>query len=115
MNEMAPVLVLCWPMMTLTLSVVFFLGFLLGKVKYERCQRCEDCKFEGQHMMRKKSFWAKELEVEGEVVLHLSRTGTKVHLDTHCPRLNGADPKTLTERRLCKHCMKKGKEGRTYL
>ena len=66
----------------------------------------------GDQHRKERSPWARKVEIEygqDEVILYLSRSGTKVHLDTQCPKLNGADPKTLTERRLCKHCLKHGK------
>ena len=95
-------------MLVLSLCVAFAFGWILGKMLNGKGQKY-DGEFGDQHM-KGRSPWARKLEIEcgqQDVVLYLSRTGTKVHIDTQCPKLNGADPNTLIERRLCKHCMKK--------
>ena len=107
---MAPfVIVLCWPMMIISLSVAFSCGCFLGKLlNWKGLQPIEG---NDQHR-GERSLWAERMKIEygqDEVVLYLSRSGTKVHLDTQCPKLNGADPMTLTDKKLCKYCLKHGK------
>ena len=107
---MAPLLItLCWPMMTLLLTIAFSCGCLLGKLL--KCEGSLPFERNGQHG-GERSLWVERMKMnsgQDEVTFFLSKSGTKVHLDAQCPKLNGAHPLTLTDKKLCKYCMKHAK------
>ena len=102
----------CCPMIVLTLLIVFFLGYLFGKLFRnefsgkglgKECGRC-------QH---KNEVFDDDWEREGEVVFFMTRAGTKVHFSAQCQGLHAADPRFLIRKGLCKYCQQKGRHGKT--
>ena len=119
---------LCWPMVVLTVFVVFYLGWLCGKLFGKRKEVSEKGlgkeRGKGRHKVVDKSYevddmFDKELGREEDIHFYMSRSGTKVHFNGQCQGLQNADPRYVIKKSLCKYCqqrhgsMKKRTSGKT--
>ena len=101
----------CCPMIVLTLLIVFFLGYLFGKLFRnefsgkglgKECGRC-------QH--KNEVLDDEDLGREGEIVFFMTRAGTKVHFSAKCQGLHAADPRFLINKGQCKYCQEQRRHG----
>ena len=79
-------------MLILSLCAAFAFGWFLGKMlNWKGLKHIEV----GDQHRKERSPWARKVEIEygqDEVVLYLSRSGTNVHLDTQCPKIEWCRP-----------------------
>ena len=128
---------LCLAASALTMTVIFSLGYCLGRVwenlfipkrnkrsgltvyAAEELHRHEASRKKGKHKVDGGD-WVHDYdelfgdcESDAEIKVYLTKTGTKVHL-LNCHGLHNADMSKMRTLAICKHCMKTRKERRLF-
>ena len=119
-------------MLILSLTVIFSLGCLFGRLSTRKKNLLLDGGFgndgvewsdelcgRAQHNMKLRlgtKFEGEDSEsgFVKDVVFYMARNSTKVHLTAQCQGLNPANHNYLIMRTLCKHCEKKKRLGLLY-
>ena len=128
---------LCLAASALTMTVIFSLGYCLGRVWenlfipkrnkgsgltgyateelhcHEAIRKKGKHKVDGGDWVHDYDELFGDCESDAEIKVYLTKTGTKVHL-LNCPGLHNADMSKMRTLAICKHCMKTRKERRLF-